>query len=241
MKKTFTLLSMAFALFLLCGKAQAQCPQEGVYFFSQADINAFAADYPDCTEFQYEMLISDFWSGSITDLSPLSNLTSVGSLTITWNTQLTSLSGLDNLTSVGEWLEIVDNDQLTSLSGLESLISSSEEATKIKIGQNDLLTDISALQNINPEIIGEIDIFDNPVLSVCNLPNFCTYLQGPGDRNISGNAGDCISEQAVLDTCSMSLPQCPEEGINFFTQADINAFAADYPDCTELQYGILIS
>src|SRR5690606_20655128 len=47
-------------------------------------------------------------------------------------------------------------------------------------------------------------IVNNPLLGVCNLPNFCAYLQGSGSRAISGNAGDCISEAAVLDACDLS-------------------------------------
>src|SRR5690606_34932971 len=45
----------------------------------------------------------------------------------------------------------------------------------------------------------------NTSLSVCNLPNFCTYLAGSGPRSIWGNAGDCVSEEAVNASCA---PAC---------------------------------
>src|SRR5690606_39104921 len=74
------------------------------------------------------------------------------------------------------------------------------------------LTDISGLQNIDPNSILSsylgvgLYITGNPLLSVCNLDNFCTYLAGSGLRTISGNAGDCISEAAVNAACSPAPP-----------------------------------
>src|SRR5690606_7358489 len=73
------------------------------------------------------------------------------------------------------------------------------------IGYNPNLTNISGLENINPSTFNSLAIIDNPNLSVCNLENFCTYLAGSGARNISGNAGDCISEAAVTAAC---IPAC---------------------------------
>src|SRR5690606_32309844 len=78
------------------------------------------------------------------------------------------------------------------------------------IYNNAVLTDISGLQNIDPATILSTNGFGlyilyNPLLSVCNLPNFCTYLQCSGPRTISHNAGDCVSEAAVTTAC---IPAC---------------------------------
>src|SRR5690606_17504001 len=98
------------------------------------------------------------------------------------NSNLTNLDGLSNLTSVGADLVIYSNYSLT---------------------------DISGLQNIDPASILStyglgLYITDNYSLSICNLPNFCTYLAGSGLRTISGNAGDCISEAVVTTACVLS-------------------------------------
>jgi hypothetical protein len=55
-------------------------------------------------------------SGSdITDLSPLSNLKTIGNgLFLLDNDALTNLEGLNNITSIGEYLLIKDNDALTN-------------------------------------------------------------------------------------------------------------------------------
>jgi hypothetical protein len=59
---------------------------------------------------------------SLSSLSALENLTSVGSVSIMNNDALTSLSGLDKLTLIGN-LGIINNNALTSLSGLDNVTS----------------------------------------------------------------------------------------------------------------------
>ncbi len=268
MKKTLQF-SIAFALLLVCGKAQAQCPTPNsdgyVYLSSQAEVDAFIINYPNCTEIEGGLLIGDYENPSdITNLLPLSNLTSVGGFEIyaggleIFNSQLTSLSGLESLIWVGE-LNIVGNNALISLSGLNNLttitttgnlvifennvltsLTALDNLTSVgglsiylnpqltslsglnnlnyvgwilDIYGNSQLTDISALQNVNLANVNEewwsgLFIWNNSLLEVCNLPNFCAYLANDPDthpRDIYDNAGDCISEQAVLNACSLSM------------------------------------
>jgi len=266
--------------------AQNQCPEDGfAELYSQAEVNQFIIDYPNCTELEYLLVGSWDDSTDITDLSPLSNLTYVNNLEIV-NTQITSLSGLSNLnsefiyieealllttfsglndnftgyfsvwgaplitslsglsnlTSVSglfiaetsitdcsglnsnltslEFMDFQYNANLTSLSGLENLTS----VNVVHIAGNDLLTDISALQNIDPEtMIGNddwgydgLEIYLNPLLEVCNLPNFCTYLQNGGESYIWGNAGDCLNEQAVMNACALSVDDMAFENMKLY-------------------------
>src|SRR5690606_1517187 len=199
------------ALLLLWGwGANAQCPTGNVGLYSQAAVNNFATNYANCTEITGNLTIS---GSDITDLSPLSNLTQIGGvLSIYSNSQLNSLNGLDNLTQIGGVLYISDNSQLTNLDELSNLTSVGAD---LVIQFNYSLTDISGLQNIDPNSILStyfgvgLQIVGNTSLSVCNLPNFCTYLQGSGPRTISDNAGNCY-ESAVTTACTTSQePQCP--------------------------------
>lgn len=287
--KTILQFSITFALLLVCEKAQAQCPTPNqwgeIYLTTQAEVNAFAINYPNCTEIEGHLYIGDEeWENltNITDLTPLNNLTSVEvisihftqvtslsglenitnansidilenpqltsitalsnltsleeALTIEKNTQLTSLTGLDNLTTIGglyinnnavtslsplenltsiDWSGLgINEDALTSLSGLENLTS----VVAVFLIGNAQLTDISALQNIDPTTLGVLRIINNPLLSVCHLSNFCTYLQqGLGWlTDIANNAGDCISEQAVLNTCSLSIDDMAFEKVKSY-------------------------
>src|SRR5690606_38208403 len=109
------------------------------------------------------------------------------------------------------------------------------------------LTDISGLQNIDPNSILStyfgvgLQIVGNTSLSVCNLPNFCTYLQGSGPRTISDNAENCY-ESAVTTACTTSQePQCPTGDVMLYSQAAVDAFAVNYPNCTEITGNLYIS
>lgn len=97
LKKYITLLLIAFAGYGL----NAQCPPGDVILSSQAEVDAFVADYPNCTEIAGNMLIGSLTDNTdIIDISGLSPLTAIeGSLSIDSNVSLTSLTGLDQLTS----------------------------------------------------------------------------------------------------------------------------------------------
>ncbi len=195
----------------------AACPTGDFTFTTQAEIDAFGATYGHCTEIPGNVLIQ---GGDITNLDGLSALESIGgNLIIRNNSQLTNLDGLSNLTEIGGNLIIRNNSQLTNLDGLSNLteiggdldIYNNSQLTNLDglsalesingylvIYNNAVLTDISGLQNIDPAtILPTYDlglyIVDNPLLSVCDLDNFCTYLAGSGPRTISGNAGDCVA------------------------------------------------
>src|SRR5690606_25772575 len=136
----------------------AQCPEGSVLFTSQAQVNTFATNYPNCTEISGYLYF--YGNDDITDLSPLSNLTSVGGLLgFESNLSLTNLDGLSNLTSVGGFLGIYSNPNLTNFSGLENITG-----------------------------FTELYIQNNTALSVCHITSVCAFLEGTGNRTISGNA-----------------------------------------------------
>src|SRR5690606_21357464 len=200
--------SLLILFFSIVGEVEAQCPEGEVVLSSQMDVNNFLVNYPSCTELTSLIIVGS----GITNLSPLSNITSVSGGVYISNISATSLNGLHNLITVGGtldinnnpalqsvdlpvlqssgFLKISNNDQLQSLAGLSGLVS---VGGIIHIDENNALTDIKGLKNIDPTTIGGSEglyIVNNTSLSVCNLPNFCTYLQGTGNRTISGNAGN---------------------------------------------------
>lgn len=123
----------------------SQCPPNGT-FNSQAEIDAFAIDYPDCTEVSDLVISGD----DITGLSGLNQITEIGLLSITGNPLLQTLDGLNT-----------------------NIIINGNTFTGISITDNALLTDISALEFISEgNVIVEIDIWieDNPSLN--NLYGF---------------------------------------------------------------------
>src|SRR5690606_10450864 len=207
------------------------CPSGSFTLTTQQQIDDFGAMYAHCTDITLNSLTIGFLLGpnatDITDLTPLQNISSIngtlyiyynpllsdlnglngitniaGSLTIFANSVMTNIDGLNNLTSIGGNLSIRFNPQLTNLEALNSLTSIGGD---LSITNNIALTDISGLQNIDPSTIGGtsgLRIVNNPLLAVCNLPNFCAYLQGSGPRAISGNKTTCLNEAAVQAECA---------------------------------------
>src|SRR5690606_10081856 len=152
-----------------------ECPYGGVGLYSQADVDDFATYYPNCTSLEGGLEIS---GDDITDLSALSNIESIsGYFTINQTVQITNLDFLSSLTSF---------------------------QGSISIYENQGLTDIFALQNIDYTTIVLLQIYQNPMLSACNLPNFCTYLSYGVDFYIENNLGDCNSAGKILVACSNS-------------------------------------
>lgn len=193
-----------------CG--QLICPPGDVNLTTQAEVNQFAIDYPNCTEIAGSLLIGAL-SGNppsnITDLSGLGNIIRVnGWVSVQNNGALQNLEGLNNLRSIGGSLNIQDNAALINVNGLSSLTNAVDF---LQIWNNVSLTNISGLQNMDLATISSgqgLFIAFNTALSLCNLPNICIYLQGAGARTIANNAGDCVSDQAVIDACNNQ----PQEG-----------------------------
>src|SRR5690606_24846653 len=85
-------------------------------------------------------------NSSLLNLNGLNNLTSVGgNLYIDSNSNLTNLDGLNNLTSVGEFLYIYTNLSLTNLDGLSNLTS---VGGFLYIGSNSSLNNLDGLSNL---------------------------------------------------------------------------------------------
>lgn len=69
------LISIALMLSLfLGGKIIAQCPPGNVELYSQADVNAFVASYPNCTTIDGYLYIT---GSDVVDLSGLSNISTI--------------------------------------------------------------------------------------------------------------------------------------------------------------------
>ncbi len=259
------LVSLVFA-----AKANAQnCTKEDITFYSQADITNFANANAGCTNITVVgNLIIGYETGTnysnITDLSPLSKIKTItGSLRIRYNpnlysldglaltniggllyiygnANLTNINGLSALTSISGFVEIAWNPKLTHLNGLSNLTTMNGS---VRVRSNSILTDISGLRNINPAGIGGADglyIVDNPQLAVCNLPNFCTYLAGSGDRTISGNKTNCLDEAAVTAACASACNALSGTDLILRTQQDVDNFKANYAHCTNISVNNLI-
>jgi hypothetical protein len=104
MKKV--IIAITLSLIIISGYSQS-CLPEGITFETQAQIDSFQINYPNCKEIEGDVYIGAEGGSSITNLNGLNVITSIdGSLHIGWvggswphhynNPLLTSLSGLSN-------------------------------------------------------------------------------------------------------------------------------------------------
>lgn len=100
------------------------CPVGDVFLSSQAEVDQFGIDYPNCTHIEGHLFLQTTnGTTDITNLSGLSNIVSIGGhLGFNNNTVLNNLDGLSNLTSVGGGLTFFNNG-ITNLNALNSLES----------------------------------------------------------------------------------------------------------------------
>ncbi len=100
--------SLALIIFLLIfcqiTVSSHPCLPDGIVFTTQAQIDSFQINYPNCTEIEGDVKID---GDDITNLNGLNVLTAIGGyLWFKGNVVLTNFTGLDNVTSIGGYLTI---------------------------------------------------------------------------------------------------------------------------------------
>src|SRR5690606_19611471 len=204
------------------GSCSLTCPVGDIVFLTQAQVNGFLTAYPDCTEITGSLTIQ---GNGISNLNGLTNINSIsGNLVINQATNLSNLDGLSTLESIGGSMGIAQSG-VQHLDGLNSLTSI---GGALVLQANPQLNDISGLASIDPITITGLGltIINNPQVSICNLPNLCTYLAYPASshpRNIFGNTGDCPTIVEVLTQCTPPVPECEVPTSLSATETTVNS------------------
>lgn len=95
---------------------------------------------------------------------------------------------------------IISGVDITNLDGIHVLTYINGS---LKIENNNLLTSLSGLENIDPASIEELWITNNPNLSFCAVKSICDYLVTPtGSITIFNNAQGCENPEEVIDICN---------------------------------------
>jgi hypothetical protein len=193
MKKLILSLIGLFLWFM--GSSQGCLPQ-GITFSTQAQIDNFHTNYPNCTQIEGDVTIS---GANITNLNGLNGLTSIGgNLRICYDSTLSNLSGLGSLTSIAYNLFVGYNSVLTTLTGLNNVnhiggalqfwynyslpnLTGLEAVTSIggafEIYNNHSLISLTGLNNITA-IGGFIDITNNDTLTSLTALNHLASING---------------------------------------------------------------
>lgn len=181
-----------------CG-FQLPCLPYGNYWLStQASIDSFHINYPNCQHLMGKMNIG---GPDVVNLNGLDSILSIEeSLEIKYCSNLFSLNGLNQLTELGS-LNISNNDQLSNLDGLDSLKIISHSLT---IHENLILNDINGIAGIDASELQVLSITDNPTLMECNVQSVCNYLSFPSaSSSIWSNATGCNSEIEIEEACAL--------------------------------------
>jgi hypothetical protein len=150
------------------------------------------------TSIKYGYFIED--NDSLRNLSGLSGLIDLGGVNeIVGNDALISLKGMSSLTTIPGGLYIGGNSALPDLSGLESVTS----IGAMDIADNNSLTSLVGLENIDAGSIYYSSITGNRSLSNCATQCICSYLTNPdGSYEIHDNAQGCNSPEEVKAACA---------------------------------------
>ncbi len=162
----------------MLGQTRAQCPLPGDYRLStQAQINDFLLEYPDCEELDGNLTIGQFIqpvSTDINDLTGFKNLKRVnGDFRLREVDNIELFDGLQNIEFIGGDLYIASNDNLRNLSTFEKLDSIMGD---IRLSNNSSIDTMFVINTIN-YIGGAILILDNQNLkSIDGLKQIKTVI-----------------------------------------------------------------
>ncbi|RZK16431.1 MAG: hypothetical protein EOO43_14490 [Flavobacterium sp.] len=187
---------LLFTVLLFATKSNAQCSDHW-YIDTQTKLNSFTG----CTHIPISITIT----GTVYNLSPLSNVVSIGGdLNISHAHSLHNLDALSSLTSIGGNIAIYGNNSLTNVNGLGNITSSN--ILTMQILENPNLTSIAGLGNLNTNSINYLQISGNPLLTECDIASVCTHLPRNWNTYINNNGIGCESIQAVASSCAPCQP-----------------------------------
>lgn len=212
---------------LFAHTSSAQCPDQDdeIYLKSQAEVDAFLVNNPNCT-YIYELELA----GDINDLSGFSSLNTVSYLYLYDCPNLTDLSGLSNIDSVYGNLGFYNTEGFTNACGLESLVFIGNDlrfegtvsienleglenviyiGDDITIEDNGSLENLNGIQNATLNEGSYINIDNNPMLTnCCGIQNI---VNNTADVNLSieNTPSFCSTEEEIANAeCNFPISSC---------------------------------
>lgn len=149
--------------FLFLQFSNAQCPTGDVHLHSQAEVDFFTTNFPNCADIKARLIIghtATMVGSDINDLSGLTSIMQTKGLIIQNNPLLDDLNGLGNLKKVNGDMVIHNNLDLDELADLTSLYGNLKSLT---ISGNGEISDLYGLENTNISG-GNLSIENNAML-----------------------------------------------------------------------------
>ena len=108
---------MIAASLLISNVLVADCPTSNITFTTQAQVDSFRINYPNCTTLEHAFFLQ---GADITNMDSLISLERIEDAFSISATGITDMSGLDNVTFITEAF-IFNNNSMTSLAGWENI------------------------------------------------------------------------------------------------------------------------
>lgn len=205
---------IGLVLSLVNFSGRAQCPNTPVTLQSQADIDNFAVNYPNCTNLSAPLYIDEV-DGVIDNLLGLSSVESAYLIKIQ-NTHIEHLNGLENLIFIQElWLN--SNYSLIDFTGLD-LISNID---LLNVIDNTALESTNGLGSLSQ--ISQLNFFDNTSLTDLTALSQITQLNG---LRIAGNNLTTLDGLNNLVSVNGEIFVSNEQVINLDVFAGLNNLTA---------------
>ena len=134
---------LLFVLLLVSLVGFGQCPTDDLYITTQAEIDTFASNYPNCTQLTESLTIR---GNDIVNLLGLSQLEDFGGGLIIDNTNIENFLGLENIQNLSSSLIIIYNYNLTSFEGLQNLETI---AGQFALDANNEIMDFTGLNSLS--------------------------------------------------------------------------------------------
>ncbi len=170
-----------------------------------------------------KVLIKD--NDSLSNISALGNVDSIFRLEIYKNKILEDLTGLEKLEVVGSSLSISYNYELDNINSLSNLKIVNG---KIQINNNHKLTSLDGLQNVTPDSIKSLELFQNFLLTTCNIKSICDFFQlTDTSQNIYENGSGCYNESEIISSCNSGVKDLPSDRITIFPNPSSDILTID--------------
>ena len=196
-------ITLALVLLMSFVLGFGQCPSFDIELSTQAQIDNFAANYPNCYEPTHEIRINGSLS-TISNLNGLYKLTDASSLFI-FNTQINNLYGLHNLENA-DHIALWGNHNLTDLSGFSSI----QSIGSIELFINNSIASLGGMVNI--QSIDNLNLFSNSNLSdISDL----SFIESMNSLTIGGNSINSLNGLENLKTVTGDLNLTNEQLTNF--------------------------
>jgi len=211
--KRITLLPLLFLFFF---QSFGQCPTTDLILTTQAEIDDFAINYPNCSVLTHELQINGensiinnlnglsliteadyifILQTQIQDLYGLDNLVDIDHLALWFNVGLENLEGLTSVENIGS-MELFINSGVTNLSGMDNI----QNIDNLNLFSNANLDDITHLSFI--ESMSSLTLGGNALTSLSGLENLATVS---GDLSITNESVSHFNELVNLQSIGGSL------------------------------------